>query len=59
MMAAKNFNFTYVGHKELKGKSISTPFYMPEDPRRIRKMYTSSIMKYEFFLRPQQNPLIL
>ena len=32
MLAAHDFTFTYAGHHELKGKSISTPFFKPRDP---------------------------
>ena len=32
MLAADTLDFTYARHRELKGKSISIPFYRPIDP---------------------------
>ena len=32
MLAAANFTFSYNGHKELKGKMISSPFFKPTPP---------------------------
>ena len=32
MLAANDFDFVYQRHAELKGKSISIPFFAPEDP---------------------------
>lgn len=59
MMAENNFSFTYAQHHELKGKSISTPFYKPVDPRRHTEEYHHRFMPVEHFLKPHQNPLII
>ena len=38
MLAGDAFDFSYQGHIELKGKSVSTPIYSPHDPQQLFKM---------------------
>ena len=59
MLAAHDFTFSYSGHHELKGKSISIPFFKPRDPAQHAGMHKDKVMEPEFFLWTHQNPLIL
>lgn len=59
MLAAHDFSFNYMGHKELKGKSVSIPFFKPRDPDQIRSMHRDKVLEPEYFLWKHENPLIL
>ena len=59
MLAAHDFSFNYTGHFELKGKSISTPFFKPKDPEQHRMAHRDKVLDPEHFLLTHQNPLIL
>lgn len=50
MLSANNFEFKYIGHFELKGKSISTPFFQPIDPIEKFVKVRHKIIKPEFIL---------
>ena len=50
ILAAKVIDFTYQGHFELKGKSISTPFFKPENPSLRFKMARMKGYTYENYL---------
>ena len=59
MLAAHDFSFNYMGHKELKGKSLSMPFFRPRDPQLIRDKHRDKVLEPEYFLWKHDNPLIL
>lgn len=51
MLAANNFDFVYQKHCELKGKSISIPFFMPEDPTEKFKLAATKSVSPDLFLQ--------
>ena len=46
-------------HRELKGKSISIPFFKPKDPQEVDFMAKHKILKPDQILLMHQNPMIL
>lgn len=50
MLAANDFDFKYERHAELKGKSVSIPFFRPMDPTEKFKTASQKILKPDFFL---------
>lgn len=60
MLAADTFQFEYMKpHRELKGKSISIPFFKPKDPKEVDEMAKYKILKPDQILLKHQNPMIL
>lgn len=59
MMAGDAFDFNYLGHYELKGKSISTPIFQPLDPSFRYSLARQKKQCFELFLKPHRNPLNL
>ena len=46
MLAADTFQFEYMKpHRELKGKSISIPFFKPKDPSEVDLMAKQKVLK--------------
>ena len=59
-MASNTFDFEYLPpHNELKGKSISIPFFRPIDPEVKLKLASKKVLKYDQFLMVHNNPLTL
>ena len=59
-LASNAFDFEYLPpHNELKGKSISIPFFKPEDPEVKLKKASEKVLKYDQFLMLHTYPLIL
>ena len=59
-MASNTFDFEYLPpHNELKGKSISIPFFRPVDPEVKLKLASKKVLKYDQFLMVHNNPLTL
>lgn len=50
MLASNYFDFTYEGHKELKGKSISIPFFQPVDPMTKFDLANKKVPFPDYFL---------
>lgn len=51
MLAANDFDFVYQRHAELKGKSISIPFFAPQDPFEKFKLASTKVLRPEYFLQ--------
>ena len=50
MLASNFFEFQYTEHYELKGKSISIPFYKPLNPQLRLDMACNKVLVPETFL---------
>ena len=50
MLAANFFEFNYQKHVELKGKSISIPFFKPVPQERKTKMVLEKVLPPEIYL---------
>ena len=59
LLASSSFEFEYMGHHELKGKSISIPFYRPIDPQIRLDMAANKLCNPHVFLKIKQNPMNL
>ena len=57
MLASNCFDFHYTSHYELKGKSISIPFYKPLNPWLKHSQACHKILPPDQFLQVHQNPL--
>ncbi len=57
MLASNYFDFVYEGHHELKGKSISIPFFEPVDPMTKFDFANKKVLKPDYFLQLHQNPM--
>ena len=59
-MASNDFDFEYLPpHNELKGKSISSPFFMPKDPAEKLERASLKVLKYDEYLMSHTNPMVL
>ena len=59
-LASNTFDFEYLPpHNELKGKSISIPFFKPMDPEVKLNRASEKVLKYDQFLMLHNNPLSL
>lgn len=59
LLAGNYFDFTYTQHYELKGKSISMPFYKPSNPYDKYELSKSKFISPEQILAVHVNPLNL
>ena len=59
LLAGNYFDFTYVQHYELKGKSISMPFYKPSNPYDKYELSKNKFVSPEQILSVHVNPLNL
>ena len=50
MLASNTLEFNYQSHNELKGKSISIPFFSPIDPERKTNMVKTKVHSPQMFL---------
>lgn len=58
-LASNYFDFTYSGHQEFKGKSLSISIYEPIAPEVEFAEINKKILSYGNFLKIHANPLIL
>ena len=59
LLAGNYFDFQYTQHYELKGKSISMPFYKPSNPYEKYELAAKKIVPPEQILNVHVNPLNL
>ena len=59
MLAGNIFDFRYDSHNELKGKSISIPFYEPINPELKYEQARHKVLSPDYFLQVHPNPLNL
>ena len=59
MLASNVFDFQYTQHYELKGKSISIPFFKPLNPEMKLDLARNKVLSPDQFLQVHQNPLNL
>ena len=59
MLAGNYFDFVYTQHYELKGKSISIPFYKPLNPALRLEQARNKVLSPDQFLSVHMNPLNL
>ena len=60
MLAGNYFDFKYQGHHELKGKSISIPFFEPLNPElKFAQASQQANLGESFYLSLHTNPMCL
>ena len=58
-LASNYFDFEYLDHKEMKGKSIAIPVYKPKNPKELFDKAPLYDLPSEAFLLPHSNPMSL